>query len=209
MFFVSLPATSVLSNSPQIDLPHIYHIYGMASEDRAALLALFRSSGGANWTVQGNWGTNVDLSQWGGVKADDQGRVTKLELELLHNPADDADFDTDDPDCDLDFASDDSEPDHGRSDDPGLDLDTDDPQGISVRSLTKACNFRTMSHPPPQKIKSKTIAGSDQATTIVVLTLVAASMCGLCGLCVCAFELLASTPYIKFCLKYCTSKYDT
>lgn len=54
----------------------------MMSADRDALVALFRSTGGANWKKKDNWDTDADLSQWHGVKVDDQGRVAKV---LLYN----------------------------------------------------------------------------------------------------------------------------
>lgn len=52
----------------------------MASTDRGALLALYHSTGGENWKRKDNWDSHVDLSQWFGVKANDQGRVVKLNL---------------------------------------------------------------------------------------------------------------------------------
>lgn len=48
--------------------------------DRGALLALFGSTGGANWSEKDNWGTDADLSQWHGVLVN-EGRVVKLDLE--------------------------------------------------------------------------------------------------------------------------------
>ena len=55
--------------------------FGMASADRAALSALFRSTDGAkSWFRKDNWGTDVDLSLWYGVQADADGRVVKLQL---------------------------------------------------------------------------------------------------------------------------------
>lgn len=51
----------------------------MASMDRAALVALFRATCGANWYRKDNWDTDADLSTWHGVKVSD-GRVVHLEL---------------------------------------------------------------------------------------------------------------------------------
>eukprot|EP00752_Nemacystus_decipiens_P017216 g15424.t1 len=48
--------------------------------DRAALSALFRSTGGAEWRRKDNWDTGADLSRWFGVKVDAQGRVVRLAL---------------------------------------------------------------------------------------------------------------------------------
>lgn len=49
-----------------------------AAVDRAALEALFDSTGGANWTHKTNWKTEAPLDQWYGVWS--FGRVTVLEL---------------------------------------------------------------------------------------------------------------------------------
>lgn len=54
----------------------------MASTDRAALLALIRSTGGAKWGNKDNWGTDADLSRWYGVRVNHQGRVVQLDLSL-------------------------------------------------------------------------------------------------------------------------------
>ncbi|CAM9255072.1 unnamed protein product [Ectocarpus sp. 13 AM-2016] len=52
----------------------------MASEDRAALVALFRSTGGTRWIRNANWDTDADLSQWSRVQVNDDDRVVKLSL---------------------------------------------------------------------------------------------------------------------------------
>lgn len=52
----------------------------MASRDRAALVALFRSTGGASWSENTNWDTDVQLSEWHRVEVDDEGRVVSLKL---------------------------------------------------------------------------------------------------------------------------------
>ena len=48
--------------------------------DRAALVALYNATGGANWTIDTNWLTNEALSEWHGVETDEDGRVTALRL---------------------------------------------------------------------------------------------------------------------------------
>ena len=48
--------------------------------DRAALVALYNATGGANWTNSTNWLTNEALSEWYGVTTDENGRVTALDL---------------------------------------------------------------------------------------------------------------------------------
>ena len=45
-----------------------------------ALAALYETSGGAGWTSATNWLTDAPLSEWHGVTADADGRVTALEL---------------------------------------------------------------------------------------------------------------------------------
>ncbi|CBJ33081.1 LRR-GTPase of the ROCO family, putative pseudogene [Ectocarpus siliculosus] len=52
----------------------------MVSTDHEALVALFRSTGGAGWRRRDNWDTDADLATWDGVKVNDQGRVVKLDL---------------------------------------------------------------------------------------------------------------------------------
>ena len=52
----------------------------MASTDRAALLALFRSTHGSGWKNSNNWNTTAPLSEWYGVYVDHEGRVVKLWL---------------------------------------------------------------------------------------------------------------------------------
>ena len=51
------------------------------SPDRAALVALYNATGGANWTNNTNWLTNAPIGQWHGVTTDANGRVTKLYLQ--------------------------------------------------------------------------------------------------------------------------------
>ncbi|CAM9791799.1 unnamed protein product [Ectocarpus sp. 8 AP-2014] len=52
----------------------------MASTDREALIALFRSTGGAGWERRDNWDTDAVLATWDGVEVNDQGRVVGLDL---------------------------------------------------------------------------------------------------------------------------------
>ena len=48
--------------------------------EKAALAALYNSTGGANWTQRDNWLTGAPLGTWYGVTADLSGGVTKLNL---------------------------------------------------------------------------------------------------------------------------------
>ena len=53
----------------------------VAKPDRDALMALYRSADGPNWTNAGNWGTDWPVNAWHGVTADSAGRVTRLFLQ--------------------------------------------------------------------------------------------------------------------------------
>ena len=53
---------------------------GSIAGDRAALVALYNATDGANWTDNTNWLTNIPLGQWHGVSADAEGRVCALYL---------------------------------------------------------------------------------------------------------------------------------
>ena len=50
------------------------------STDRAALVALYNATNGANWTRKANWLSDEPLSEWQGVTTDDDGRVIQIEL---------------------------------------------------------------------------------------------------------------------------------
>ena len=51
--------------------------------DRAALVALYNATDGANWHVNTNWLSDAPLSEWYGVTTDDSNRV--IELDLANN----------------------------------------------------------------------------------------------------------------------------
>ena len=53
---------------------------GDAATDRAALVALYNATGGANWGNNGNWLSNAPMGEWHGVITDSDGRVTHLHL---------------------------------------------------------------------------------------------------------------------------------
>ena len=53
--------------------------------DRQALEAFYHSTGGPNWTNQGNWLTDAPISHWYGVQATPDGKVTGLFLEENNN----------------------------------------------------------------------------------------------------------------------------
>ena len=51
-----------------------------ASPDRAALEALYNSTGGADWTTDTNWMSDEPIGDWYGVDVDSTARVTALSL---------------------------------------------------------------------------------------------------------------------------------
>ena len=53
---------------------------GTVATDRAALVALYNATGGADWTTSTNWLTNEALSEWHGVTTDATGRVASINL---------------------------------------------------------------------------------------------------------------------------------
>ena len=53
--------------------------------DRDALIAFYNATGGANWDRNQNWLTDAPLKLWYGVKTDENGRVTSLDLGLYGN----------------------------------------------------------------------------------------------------------------------------
>ena len=54
---------------------------GDAATDRAALVALYNATDGANWLNNGNWLSNAPMGVWDGVTTDSDGRVTQLILD--------------------------------------------------------------------------------------------------------------------------------
>ena len=54
---------------------------GSATADRAALVALYDATGGAEWVYRTNWKTTQPLRLWYGVQVNSRGRVTGLDLE--------------------------------------------------------------------------------------------------------------------------------
>ena len=56
------------------------HTEGSVAGDRAALVALYNTTGGSNWRTSTNWLSDKPLSEWHGVETDGNGRVTELQL---------------------------------------------------------------------------------------------------------------------------------
>ena len=53
---------------------------GSVETDRAALVALYDSTGGDSWNINANWKSNTPLAQWYGVRTDRLGRVIGIDL---------------------------------------------------------------------------------------------------------------------------------
>ena len=53
--------------------------------DRDILIALYEGAGGSYWNRNDNWLTDAPLGEWYGVRVDDDGRVTGLELRGRRN----------------------------------------------------------------------------------------------------------------------------
>ncbi len=56
------------------------HAQNSVATDKAALVALYNATDGANWTVNTKWTSEETLSSWHGVTTDSDGRVTALAL---------------------------------------------------------------------------------------------------------------------------------
>ena len=54
---------------------------GSVAGDKAALVALYDATDGANWTTGTNWTSDEALSSWHGVTTNGDGRVTALDLD--------------------------------------------------------------------------------------------------------------------------------
>ncbi len=59
---------------------HSINVTINVTADRAALVALYNATGGADWTNNTNWLSNEALSEWHRVETDEDGRVTALRL---------------------------------------------------------------------------------------------------------------------------------
>ncbi|CAM9699413.1 unnamed protein product, partial [Ectocarpus sp. 12 AP-2014] len=82
----SLDRSEAKRDGPRAEspVPEITLVPCAASTDRDALVALFISTNGANWTRNDNWDTDAELGTWHGVDVNERGRVVKLQLGL-HN----------------------------------------------------------------------------------------------------------------------------
>ena len=60
--------------------PGIAVAQGSVEADRAALVALYDSTGGDTWKTNTNWKSNSPLAQWHGISIDRNGRIIRIHL---------------------------------------------------------------------------------------------------------------------------------
>ena len=60
--------------------PGMVAAQGSVETDRAALVALYDSTGGENWTNNTNWKSDKPLGEWHGITTDENGRVESIEF---------------------------------------------------------------------------------------------------------------------------------
>ena len=53
---------------------------GSEAEDRAALIAFYNATDGANWANNDNWLTSTPMGEWHGINTDSKGRVVEIVL---------------------------------------------------------------------------------------------------------------------------------
>ena len=79
-FIAAAIAKPMFAIFPQYSVLLNHTVPSMTPTDRDVLLALYNATGGPNWKDTAYWDTDADLSEWYGVKANDQGRVVELSL---------------------------------------------------------------------------------------------------------------------------------
>ncbi len=68
----------------QLKAEQSFTVTAIPHPDRAALVALYRATGGPDWVVSGNWLTDLPLRDWFGVTVDADGRVAELHLQCIN-----------------------------------------------------------------------------------------------------------------------------
>ena len=74
--FCEPPAPVATTPAPIASAP----VAGSATQDRAALVALYNATDGAHWQTSTHWLTDRPIGEWHGVTVDGEGRVTQLWL---------------------------------------------------------------------------------------------------------------------------------
>ena len=78
-------AVTVAARDPQqLKAEQSFTVTAIPHPDRAALVALYRATGGPDWVVSGNWLTDLPLRDWFGVTVDADGRVAELHLQCIN-----------------------------------------------------------------------------------------------------------------------------
>ena len=76
---------TVAARDPQqLKAEQSFTVTAIPHPDRAALVALYRATGGPDWVVSGNWLTDLPLRDWFGVTVDADGRVAELHLQCIN-----------------------------------------------------------------------------------------------------------------------------
>ena len=73
-------AAQAATRTPEAAAPDVCQGSGSVASDRAALVALYNATDGANWQTSTNWLTDQPIGEWHGVTADGDGRVEWLDL---------------------------------------------------------------------------------------------------------------------------------
>ena len=76
---------TVAARDPQqLKAEQSFTVTAIPHPDRAALVALYRATGGPDWVVSGNWLTDLPLRDWFGVTVDADGRVAEQHLQCIN-----------------------------------------------------------------------------------------------------------------------------
>ena len=76
---------TVAARDPQqLKAEQSFTVTAIPHPNRAALVALYRATGGPDWVVSGNWLTDLPLRDWFGVTVDADGRVAELHLQCIN-----------------------------------------------------------------------------------------------------------------------------
>ena len=65
---------------PEVGLPSLDPVIPLSPVDREALVALYNSTDGANWSNNDKWLSDAPIAEWHGVAVDLHGRVSRIDL---------------------------------------------------------------------------------------------------------------------------------
>ena len=69
----------IVDNFPEVNLPYCDDVRA-AEAERAALVEIFQTAGGSTWIATDGWLTEAPIGEWFGVRTDQRGRVTGINL---------------------------------------------------------------------------------------------------------------------------------